>query len=47
MERLLKLLYLALPLEFFGSLFNHDAHSIISRRGKQILSEKDESNEYL
>jgi hypothetical protein len=44
MGRLLRILYLALPIHFFDTLFNHDAHSIISSRGRKILSEQHESN---
>ena len=28
---------MALPFQLFGLLFNNDAHSIISKKGKQIL----------
>ncbi len=44
MGRLLKLIWLLLPFNNFGELFNNDAHSIISRRGKQILFEQHESD---
>jgi hypothetical protein len=33
MGRLLKLIYNALPFQNFGVLFNHDAHSIVSKKG--------------
>ena len=38
MGRLLKLIYDCLPLSYFGTFFNHDAHSIVSKKGKKIIN---------
>jgi len=38
MGGLLKLMYDCLPFSYFGAFFNHDGHSIVSKKGKKIIN---------